>query len=788
MEAIAESTEIAQVDWQPKGRDYEHQTKIAGKVKRVFCSYPNFTAGLLYDDAGDAMDYECKFVLKDSAPEIGSKLTLHGKWERGKYGWQFAVDHIEYPAPDLSVEGLTAYLAMTNDFKGIGPSKAKAIAEIFGNDFDWAIREETERVAQVAHLSLEAVEEIKTAWCERNDINAISTWLAAYGVTPGQIRKIARAFGNHAQQVLTENPYKLHEVIDGIGFLRNDEIALKMGVAKTDPMRLRAGIMYLVNQESENTGHTYIERSELINSVVKNLYLDNLDAAKMTADQISYLCSSEGHNQLIGVVYDNAEYVGSAWLYQQEEAVYRCLCDLSLPRPESINYESIENIESVDLKSLTSEQQDAVKRGLECPVSIITGGAGTGKSHTISRIKDLLTLADKTVEVCAPTGKAARRLQSDGIFAQTIHRLLEYSPVVGGFTHNEDNPLEADCIIIDEVSMCAVPLLYSLCKAIDFSRTRLILVGDYNQLPPIGPGNTLRDCVDNNLVPTTRLTVCHRNAGQLKTNCVGILDGKVSKSDCLIDKTLKPDDSLLQGLKDNTPAWSIISDCDDKPDQSGTERVVNLLKILQGTQFASWGFDPLRDCQIITPQNPGPLGVNRLNLELQRVEQLKRGIELPPIVKPNERPKLLIGDKVMQTSNDYKTGLMNGTQGVILDIINEPNPKNPLQMNTYYVIQFDDRDAPIRLQQGEPESAALVLAYAVTCHKVQGSQYPCVVAVVHRTHSYMLSRNLFYTAVTRAKYCAIILGEPMGIARAARITTNMERRTWTKIKAETTKP
>lgn len=777
MECIAEIIPTEIIDTNAElgplaSRDYKNERKLTGKITRLFCEREAFCAGRIRTDHGPMLARDCLFKINDHV-SLNDELTFIGKWGwvtlRGERLRQFEVASVQYPSPDIaSTSGLAEYIQNMDGADGIGPIKASRIAAAFPpEEFDDIIRNNPERIAEVAKVRLDQVLSLQRAWCERADVNAISVWLAGYGITPGQIRKIAQAYGNRAEVVLRTNPYELHKIIEGIGFLRNDEIALKMGVEKNDRNRLRAGILFLINKEHDESGNCYIPRAELISNVVKNLYLDALDARAQVDREIDALCAPHGQDQQASLVsheVSGAAYIGARWLHEMETALLDMLTDVSLRRPSAIPMETTTD-------ELTDEQNAALSNALAFPVSIITGGAGTGKSHTIRSIKDAVIAAEQTVSVCTPTGKAARRLQADGIMATTIHRLLEYSPVTGNFTRNAENPLDADAVIVDEVSMCAIPLLHSLASAIDFSRTRLVLVGDYNQLPPIGPGNTLRDFVDNELVPVTRLTKCHRNAGRLKENCAGILTGRVSR-----DSEFVPAEISEQLAERWAPAWFVIQDGEEP------QTIIDRLCNLQSSQFAAWGFDPLMDCQIITPQNPGPLGVNRLNLELQRIEQAKRGVSLPPITDPKARPKLLVGDKVMQTKNDYGHGLMNGTQGVILRIDREEDPENPLNMLDYYVIQFDDRDEELRLRVGEDESKNLVPAYAVTVHKVQGSQYPCVVSVVHRTHSYMLSRNLLYTAVTRARFASIILGESRGIARAAQAVGNMERRTWTALR------
>lgn len=765
------------------GRDYASEKSLTGNVTRLFCERDDWCAGVISDPTGDPLFKDCKFSVKDHV-SLGERVTLVGAWEDGKYGWQFVASHISYPAPDMRVEGLAHYLATESEFRGLGPVKARLLAETFGPDFDRAIRKDLERVAEVGKLSMDQAIQLQSVWCERQDINDISAWLGEYGLTAGQIRKIAKAFGNSARLTLTSNPYVLHRKIDGIGFLRNDEIALKMGVPTLSPDRIRAAISYYVDDAHESSGHTYIPKGELINSLIKNLYLDSLDAAKIIAEQIDYLATDAGGCVLRCADVDGHAYVGSSQLYLDELYLGTALRIAKCMAIPAVDYSSVDPA-AVGLDKLTDEQRQAVDSALSNPVSIITGGAGTGKSHTIKRIVETLRMLDHSCAIAAPTGKAARRLQQDGLDAQTIHRLLEYSPRGGGFQRNAQNPIDVACVIIDEGSMCAIPLYVALIRAIDSSKTRLVIVGDYNQLPPIGPGNTLRDFVDNELVPVTRLTKCHRNAGKLKANCIAVLSGQLVKQGATIDHSQNPSDKQLQSLPANTPAWSVITDGEN------AERVVELCRILQSSQFAAWGYDPVMDCQIITPQNPGPLGVNRLNLELQRVEQAKRKNYLPPVTAHNARYEYFIGDKVMQVKNDYNLGawgVMNGTQGVVVDIVEDVDPANintrdEDRLYTWLCVQFEDRE-PGTLVRVRKDQNNLTLGYAVTCHKVQGSQYPCVVSIMHRSHTWMLSRNLCYTAVSRARYTSIVLGEATGMNRAARTVTNMNRRTWTALYCE----
>lgn len=387
-----------------------------------------------------------------------------------------------------------------------------------------------------------------------------------------------------------------------------------------------------------------------------------------------------------------------------------------------------------------SQRTAALTAGRE-RLSLITGAAGSGKSYTIAAIYRMFTQVWDDVILAAPTGKAAKRLaQLCGVEAKTIHRLLEYNTVSYGRTR--ENPLEAQAIIIDEVSMCDIHLLWHLLDAIDLTRTRLILVGDPNQLPPVGPGNLLRDLLARRIIPTTVLDQVVRQAGTLKENCTAILQGEVRET--------------AEGAPGHLRPWYLIDDC-------RTDALVHhTLEQIMREDIPRLGLDPVRDVQVLTPTNKGPLGTRALNLLLQRVLQEQHyGVRVPPVPE-HRRPEFFRGDKVMQTRNNYDRELMNGAIGVVRDLVSEET--KPGQFVEMLVIDFDGRH--VRIPRGSEDADDLMLAYASTVHKAQGSEFPVVIAVIHREQSFMLNRNLLYTAVTRAQQTAILLGDSVGIRRA----------------------
>jgi exodeoxyribonuclease V alpha subunit len=365
----------------------------------------------------------------------------------------------------------------------------------------------------------------------------------------------------------------------------------------------------------------------------------------------------------------------------------------------------------------------------------MTGGAGSGKTYAVSSITSIAERLELDVVLAAPTGKAAKRLEEVvGHEASTIHRLLGYN----GRTYSRDalNPIEADILVIDEVSMVDVPLAWQLFQAIDRAHTAVILVGDHNQLPPVGPGNLLRDLVQSRAIPTTVLTTIIRQAGVLKENSTAILDGEV-----------RPTTDVRRGAR---RPWYVIDKFTDSLD---VRRMLLLLfdEVLQ----ERLGYDLLRDVQVLTPMHKGPLGTVELNIELQRLLQWKLNGVAVADAEPGRRPYLYAGDKVIQTKNDYELDVMNGAMGVVSMAGNDGS----------LIIDFDGRS--VEVEANSDAVSNIQLAYATSIHKVQGSEFPCAVVVAHRSHSFMHHRNLLYTAVTRATDSVIILGDRWGIANCA---------------------
>jgi exodeoxyribonuclease V alpha subunit len=391
----------------------------------------------------------------------------------------------------------------------------------------------------------------------------------------------------------------------------------------------------------------------------------------------------------------------------------------------------VEQLLDAEGSELNPEQREAVRNAVSFSISLMTGGAGSGKTYAVSTITSIAERLELKVVLAAPTGKAAKRLEEVvGHEASTIHRLLGFN----AHTYSRDalNPIEADILVVDEVSMVDVPLAWRLFQAVDLKRTAVVLVGDHNQLPPVGPGNLLRDLTRSHAIPTVLLTRIIRQAGVLKENSTAVLSGEV-----------RPTSDVQVGAR---RPWYVIDKFTDRED---VRRMLLLLfdEVLQ----ERLGYDLIRDVQVLTPTHKGPLGTVELNVELQRLLQRKLlGFE-PPELEPGHPPRFCAGDKVIQTKNDYELGVMNGTMGVVVGA----------DSGGGLTVNFDGM--PVEIDKDSDAIGNLQLGYATSIHKMQGSEFPCAVVVAHKSHSFMHHRNLLYTAVTRAKESVIIVGDRWGI-------------------------
>jgi exodeoxyribonuclease V alpha subunit len=701
----------------------EARSSLRGIVETVFYSGPTFSAGRLRTAEGALVNFAGKVFVKPNDP-----VRLEGQWtQHPKYGRQFAVEALGYDL-EMDPDGLANFLANHPDVKGIGPAKARLIADHFGVGFDAAIRTRPEAVAAVAKAPLESILALQKIWIANSDFNAAMTYLSRFGLTHHQVTALVERFGSQVVPILERDPYVLMREIAGFGFKRVDKIARKMGTPKDLPSRIRAGIHYCLLAALDD-GDCWVEYEDLLDRANTLLVMDTLDSREVIEGHLEAMIT-EGH--LVSQPFERL-VVADPEIHRMERELADVLAMAHTRSPHAVS--DLDGLLDVEGALLNREQREAVKNALTYSISLMTGGAGSGKTYAVSTITTIAERLEKSVVLAAPTGKAAKRLEQVVRHeASTIHRLLGFN----GHTYSRDalNPIDADILVVDEVSMVDVPLAWRLFQAVDLKRTAVVLVGDHNQLPPVGPGNLLRDLVKSRAIPTTVLTRIIRQAGVLKENSTAILSGEVRPTSEVKDGARRP--------------WYVV---DRFTDTGDVQRMLLLLfeEVLQ----ERLGYDLVRDVQVLTPTHRGPLGTVELNIELQRLLQRKLfGFDVSD-VEHGHRPRLYPGDKVIQTKNDYELGVMNGAMGVVLDV----------GKNGGLTVAFNGRS--VEIEAGSDAAGNVQLAYATSIHKVQGSEFPCAVVIAHKSHSFMHHRNLLYTAVTRAKESVILLGDRWGIENCA---------------------
>ncbi|MHB9124596.1 MAG: SF1B family DNA helicase RecD2 [Armatimonadota bacterium] len=713
-------------------------TKLRGRVDTVYYSCPTFSAGRIETKTGDRVSFAGRVFAQED-----DRLVLCGSWKKHpKYGRQFEAESMEYDQ-DLDMNGLANYIAKHPDIKGIGPAKARIISEQFGSDLDRYLTEEPEAIAEAAHVPLETIEMLRDTWEATRSVNQAMSALSAFGLSHLQVTALVEKFGNAAVGILRSDPYSIVRMIPGFGFKRIDKIARdRMNVPKDIPGRIRAGIVYCV-EEALDQGDCWVEYEDLLDRANTLLVMDCLDSRELIENMLDDLISE---NELTCYAAESRFLVAKPRVREAEEYLAAILKRGSDPLCRVVASGDTGALERMVLELaplLNEKQHEAVTTALQNTITLISGGAGSGKTFTISSIVGICQDNDLSVVLAAPTGKAAKRMEEMvGMEAKTIHRLLGYDGQ--SFTCE---CIEASVVIIDEVSMVDVMLAWHLFRAIDLSRTTVVLIGDHQQLPPVGPGNLLRDMIKSMVVPTVVLESVVRQAGVLKENSIAVLRGEVRKT------------SDLQ--VDGRRAWYVVDQFTD-PDKA-QDFIMELFDKVLGARL---GFDLIRDVQVLTPTHKGPLGTQELNIRLQQLIQSKLWDQYVLPTEPGKRPKLMLHDKVMQTKNNYITGVMNGSIGTVTGIAEDGT----------MCIAFDG--SPVLFEKGSPDLMNVQLAYALTIHKAQGSEYPCSIVVVHKSHSFMHHRNLLYTGVTRASQSAIIVGDHWSIGHCAKVRKVDERKTF----------
>jgi exodeoxyribonuclease V alpha subunit len=561
-------------------------------------------------------------------------------------------------------------------------------------------------------------------------------FLHSHGVGTSRAVRIFKTYGADAIRLISENPYRLARDIRGIGFKSADQIAAKLGIEKTAMIRARAGIGYALT-EAMDEGHCGLPLEQLVPTAATLL-----DVPAEIIETALDLELRDG--EVVADTVDGERCIFLAGLHRAERAIAARIKTLSrgaLPWPAIDAARAIPWVETKAGISLAPSQREAVQLALTTKALLITGGPGVGKTTLVNSILKILSVKGVRIELAAPTGRAAKRLsESTGLEAKTIHRLLEVNPMHGGFRRNEEHALDCDLLVIDETSMIDVPLMHALLKAVP-DHSALILVGDVDQLPSVGPGQVLADIITSGAVPVVRLTEVFRHAAE----------SRIIVNAHRINQGLMP-----EWAQDPASDFHFI-ECADAEDG-----VAKILQIVRERIPARYGLDPIRDIQVLCPMNRGGLGARSLNIDLQQALN-------PPGELRVERfgSTYGIGDKVMQVENDYNREVYNGDLGVVRSIDPEASEM---------IIEFDGR--PVTYGFGELDE--IVLAYATTIHKSQGSEYPAVVIPLTTQHYPMLQRNLLYTAVTRGKRLVVIVGQNKAMAIAVKGTQT--RRRWSKLR------
>lgn len=702
---------------------------LRGAIERItFRNEQNgYTVAKLRPDAGKRPPV----TVVGSLPEVhpGQTISLSGWWtDNAKYGRQFKVINYQtvYPA---TVEGVRRYLG-SGLIKGIGPVTARRIVDHFGPDALSVIENSPERLTEVEGIGPKRTEMIITAWQQQKEIKEVMLFLQSHGVGTAYAIKIYKQYRNEAIKAIKENPYRLAADIWGIGFRTADKIAKSLGMAEDAPQRVEAGVRYVLSQAAEE-GYVYLPREELV---------DRSDRFFQVAPNLveQAIVSLEGRGEVI--VEEDRVYLPA--LYFSERGIAKRLTALLSSEPGKLDL-GIQDLEKgmADLERsrgiiFSKDQKKGIGKALTSKVLVLTGGPGTGKTTTTIGIIEFFEHMGAKVSLAAPTGRAAKRLaETTGRPAKTIHRLLEFSPKEWRFKRDQAYPLRVDVVIVDEASMIDLPLMHSLLKAVPPSAT-LILVGDVDQLPSVGPGDVLRDIIDSGAVEAVRLRKIFRQA----------MESAIVISAHRVNRGIFP-------RINNRPGTDFFFS--EQPDP---EKIAQTIRRLCSTRLPRrYGYHPIEDIQVLSPMYRGLSGADNLNRVLQE--------SLNPDGQECRRSGRVfrVGDKVMQIRNNYEKLVFNGDIGRITAI--------DLEEQTVTVLY----DFPVLYDFSELDE--IVLAYAVTVHKSQGSEYKAVIMPITTHHYVMLNRNLLYTAITRARELLILIGTKKALAIATKNDRPVKRYT-----------
>jgi len=654
----------------------------------------------------------------------GETARITGRWiDDKKFGRQIKVEAYQSILPS-SMDGIEKYLG-SGLIQGIGKAYAKRLVDAFGSSTLEVIDKHPEKLRRVEGIGQKRAKQIRESWKEQRGIQEVMVFLQGHGIGTAQAIKIYKKYKDRSASVLREDPYRVAEEISGIGFAGADAIARNMEIPADSVKRLKAGLAHVLREEISQ-GHMFLNEEELLSKGSELLSVEK----ELLEDALKVQIEEKGLRQEPWGIYLDVLYhaeTSCADHFHRLLNEEKTPLDINLPK-------AIEWVEEKNGISLSEEQQTAIGTANESPMMVVTGGPGTGKTTLINSLIAILQFKGLSVLLAAPTGRAAKRMEeASGQPARTLHRLLEFNGHRGGFTRDEMNPLDTDVLVIDECSMIDVSLMEGVLKAV-MGSTRLILVGDIDQLPSVGPGNILMDVIASGCVPTVRLKTIFRQAAE---------SGIISNS----HRINRGEEPIYEKSED----FFFIER--DEPERT-MSTVVELITNRIPDKF---GLDPMTEVQVMSPMHRGATGVSAMNTTLQDV--------LNPTGQPVPRRNFRVGDKVIQVRNNYDLDVFNGDMGIIAGVnAEEQEVRVDYESKGPVAYEFNDLDN-------------LNLSYAITVHKSQGSEYPAVVIPLVWEHYVMLQRNVLYTAITRAKQLVVLVGDSRAMNRALKNIDSTRRNT-----------